>query len=85
MNRATVIKVFDACVESVLLYGYEIWLDTDELRRKVQTVINRCLRYRLKIWWPRTISNRELRQLSVQTGINIWRLGNENLVKLATH
>jgi hypothetical protein len=58
-------------LESVLLYGCETWLVTNELRRKIQTFINRCLRYRLKIWWPRTISYRELGQLSGQTDVNM--------------
>jgi hypothetical protein len=38
---------------------------------EIQTFINRCLRYILRIWWPRTISNRELWQLSGQTDINM--------------
>jgi hypothetical protein len=45
MNRDTKLNVFNACVESVLLYGSETWLITTELRRKIQTFINRCLRY----------------------------------------
>jgi hypothetical protein len=45
MNRETKMKVFNACVKSVLLYGCETWLVTNELRRKIQTFIYRCLRY----------------------------------------
>jgi hypothetical protein len=55
----------------VLLYGFETWLVTTELRRKSQTFSNRCLRFILRIWWPITISNRELWQLSGQTYINM--------------
>jgi hypothetical protein len=72
LNRDKKIKVFNACVKSELLYVLETWLGTNELRRKFQTLINKCLRYILKIWLPRTISNRELWQLSGQTD-------NENL------
>jgi hypothetical protein len=70
MNRDTNIKVFNACVKSVLSYGCEIRLATNVLRRIIQMFINRCLIYIyiyiyiLRIWWPRTISNRELWQLS---------------------
>jgi hypothetical protein len=71
MNRDTKIKVFNTCVRCVLLYGYDTWLITNELRRKIQTFINRCLRYILGIWWPRIISNRELWQLSGETYINM--------------
>jgi len=30
------IKIFNACVKSVLLYGCETWLVTSEIRRKIQ-------------------------------------------------
>jgi hypothetical protein len=39
MNRDTKIKVSSACVKSVLSYGSETWLVTNELRRKNQTFI----------------------------------------------
>jgi hypothetical protein len=68
----------------MLSYGCETWLVTNVLRRKVQTFINRCLRYiYVKNLWPRTISNRELWQLSGQKDINM-ETGNENLDGLAT-
>jgi hypothetical protein len=71
MRPDTKTTVFNASVKSVLLYGWETWLVTNELGRKIQTFINSFLRYILKIWWPRTISNRELWQLSGQTDINM--------------
>jgi len=43
--KDTKIKIFNACVKSVLLYGCEIWLVTNEIERKIQTFVNRCLRY----------------------------------------
>jgi hypothetical protein len=47
------IRIFNACVKSVLWYGCETWLVTSEIRRKIQTSVNRCLRYILRIWWPK--------------------------------
>jgi hypothetical protein len=41
------IKIFYACVKSVLLCGCETWLVTSEIRRKIQIFVNRCLRYNL--------------------------------------
>jgi len=41
----TKITIFNACVKSVLLYGCETWLVTKEIQRKIQTFVNRCLRY----------------------------------------
>jgi hypothetical protein len=35
------ILAFNACVKSVLLYGCETWLVTSEIRRKIQTFVNR--------------------------------------------
>ena len=39
------IRIFNAYVKSVLLYGCETWLVTNEIQRKIQTFVNRCLRY----------------------------------------
>jgi hypothetical protein len=84
MSIRNTIKDFNACVKCVLSYGCETWLVTNELRGKIQTFINRCVRYILRISCPRTISNRELWQLSGQTDINM-EIGHENLDGLATH
>ena len=52
LRKSTKIRIFNACVKSVLLYGCETWLVTKESQRKIQTFVNRCLRYILRIWWP---------------------------------
>jgi len=41
----TKIRIFNACVKSVLLYGCETWLVTKGIQRKIQTFVNRCLRH----------------------------------------
>ena len=55
----------------VLLYGCETWLVTSEIRRKIQTSVNRCLRYILRIWWPKIISNKDLWRATGQEDINL--------------
>jgi len=45
LRKDTKIRIFNACVKSVLLYGCETWLVTKEIQRKIQTFVNRCLRY----------------------------------------
>ena len=65
------IKIFNACVISVLLYGCETWLVTSEIRRKKQIFVNRCLRYILRIWWPNIISNTDLWRVTDQEDINL--------------
>jgi hypothetical protein len=54
------IKLFNACVKSVLLYGCEL-----------QAFVNRCLRNILGIWWPQIISNKELSERTGQSKIDV--------------
>jgi hypothetical protein len=49
LRKVTKIRIFNACVKSVLFYGCETWLVTNEIQRKIQTFVNRCLRYILRI------------------------------------
>jgi hypothetical protein len=58
-------------VKSVLLYGCETWLVTSEIRRKIQTFVNRCLRYILRIWWPNITSNKDFWKVADQEDINL--------------
>jgi hypothetical protein len=45
IRKVTKIRIFNTCVKSVHLYGCETWLVTREIRRKIQTFVNRRLRY----------------------------------------
>jgi len=58
-------------VKSVLFYGCETWLVTNEIRRKIQTLVNRCLRYILRIWLPNIISSKDLWKVTGQEDINL--------------
>jgi hypothetical protein len=58
-------------VKSVLLYGCETWLVTSGIRRKIQTFVNRCLGYILRIWWPNDIYNKDLWKATGQEDINL--------------
>jgi hypothetical protein len=58
-------------VTSLLLYGCETWLVTSEIQRKIQTFVNRCLRYILRIWWSKIISNKDLWRVTGQEDINL--------------
>jgi len=55
----------------MLLYGCETWLVTNEIQRKIQTFVNRCLRCILRIWWPNIISNKDLWEVTGQEDINL--------------
>ena len=39
LRKDTMIRIFNACVKSVLLYGCETWLVTKEIQRKIQTFV----------------------------------------------
>ncbi len=65
------IKLFNACVKSVLLYGCETWFVTSKTTQKLQAFVNRCLRNILGIWWPEIISNQELWERTGQSDINV--------------
>ena len=69
LRKDTKIRIFNACVKSVLLYGCETWLVTKEIQRKIQTFVNRCLRYILRIWWLKIISNKGLWKVRGQEDI----------------
>ena len=64
------IRIFNTNVKSVLLYGSETWRTTKAIHNKLQTFINRCLRYILNIRWPEKISNVNLWERAHQTPIN---------------
>ena len=66
LRKDTNIRIFNACVKSVLLYGCETWLVTNEIQRKIQTFVNRYLRYILRIWLPDIISNKDLWKVTGQ-------------------
>ena len=58
-------------MKSVLLYGCETWFVRKEIQRKIQTLVNRCLRYILRTWWPNIISNKYLWKVTGQEDTNL--------------
>jgi hypothetical protein len=75
INKDTEIKLFNVYVKLVLLYGCQTWLVTCEIQRKLQSFVNRCLWYIMKIWWPMVISNEKVWEMTGQININkeIWK------------
>jgi hypothetical protein len=54
------IRIFNTNVKSLLLYGCETWRVTQEICKKLQSFVNRCLHRMVKVRWPLTITNEEL-------------------------
>ncbi|XP_073814795.1 uncharacterized protein [Musca autumnalis] len=64
ISRKTKLRIFDSSVKSVLLYGSTTWGITQLNMKKLQTFVNRCLRRILRIYWPNTISTKDLLELT---------------------
>jgi hypothetical protein len=60
IHKRTKIRIFKSNVMSVLLHGCETWKITQDIINKLQTFVNRRLRNILRIWWPKTITYKEL-------------------------
>jgi hypothetical protein len=56
----TKIMIFNSNVKSVLLYGSETWRTTGRNTKRLQSFINRCLRYILDIKWYDKVTNERL-------------------------
>ncbi|KAJ4446579.1 hypothetical protein ANN_13276 [Periplaneta americana] len=53
-------RSFETKVKSILLYGCETWRMKKDATMNLQTLVNRCLRYIIRIWSPNVTSNEEL-------------------------
>jgi len=62
ISTRTKLHIFCSNVKSVLLYGSETWNEMKTTSSKLQTFVNRCLRWILNMHWPEVISNEELRK-----------------------
>ncbi|KAI8439007.1 hypothetical protein MSG28_011306 [Choristoneura fumiferana] len=70
ITRRTKIRVFNSNVKSVLLYGCETWFVRKDITDRLQVFVNKCLRRILGIFWPRTISNARLWQMTDQKPVS---------------
>ena len=69
ISKKTKLRLFNACVKSVLLYGCETWKATAGLIKKLQTFINRCLRVILRVRWTDRVRNEDLWERAYQVPI----------------
>ena len=60
ISTKTKFRIFKSNVLGVLLYGAETWKVTQAICHQLDVFQTRCLRKILRIFWPRTISNKEL-------------------------
>ena len=69
ITRKTKMRLFNAIVMSVLLYGCQTWKTTSGIIKKLQTFVNKCLRIILKSRWYDLVSNKELWERAAQAPI----------------
>jgi len=62
ITRKVKIRVFQACVESILLYGSETWTITAELRSRIDGTYTKLLRRALNINWQYHPTNQSVYQ-----------------------
>ena len=60
MRRNLKIRLFQATVESILLYGTETWTVTESLKKKIDGCYSRMLRMALNVDWREHRSNKEV-------------------------
>ena len=56
ISKGVKIRIFNTDVKSVLLYACETWKTTNQIIRKLQIFVNKCLRRIMKIKWTDKIT-----------------------------
>ena len=64
ISRRTKLRIFSSCVKSILLYGSETWLVSNSITQRLETFVNKCISIICSIFWPNTISNAALLNLT---------------------
>jgi len=63
------IRIFNTNVKSVLLYACETWKTTNQITRRIQIFVNKCLRRIMNIKWTGKITNEELWRITYKKSI----------------
>jgi hypothetical protein len=69
VSKGVKIRIFSTNVKSVLLYACETWKTTNQIIRKLQIFVNKCLRRTMKIKCTDKITNEELWRITQQKSI----------------
>jgi hypothetical protein len=71
ISKTVKIQIFNTNVKSVLLYACETWKTTDQVTKRLQIFINKCLKRITNIKWTDKITNEELWRNTKQKPIEI--------------
>ena len=69
-SKHTKLRIFKSCVTSILLYGAEMWRVTSTDMERLDVFHRKYLRRILGIFWPYTISNRDLYERARESPIS---------------
>jgi len=76
ISKEVKIRIFNPNVKSVLLYACETWKTTNQITRRLQMFVNKCLRQIINIKWTDKITNEEVwriaHQKSIENQIRNW-------------
>jgi hypothetical protein len=60
ISKGVKIRIFNTNIKSVLLYACETWKTTNQITRRLQTFVNKCLRQIMNMKWFDRITNEDL-------------------------
>jgi len=66
ISKQVKIRMFNTNVKSVLLYICETWITTNQITRRLQIFVNKCLRRIMNIKWTDKITKEELWRITHQ-------------------
>ena len=69
LSLATKLKLFNAIVVSILMYGCDSWKGLQEVEERVRRFESNCLRKIMKIRWYEHVNEEELRRRSGQQSV----------------
>jgi hypothetical protein len=70
-STQTKLPIFNTNVKAFLLCGCETWKNSKSITAKLQVFINKCLRKKIRIFWPDQITNKELWKRAKQPRIDL--------------
>ena len=71
ISKGVKIRIFHTNVKSLLLYGCKTWKTINQITKRLQTFINKCLRRIMNIKWTDKITNEELWRITKQKPMEI--------------
>jgi len=69
ISKEVKIRMLKTNLKSILLYACETWKTTNQITRRLQIFVNKCLRQIMNIKWANKITNEEQWRITHQKSI----------------